>query len=54
MVRLVPAMMNVKVMFVKVEAVAPLMVLLAIQIRIVADIKTERRVPVRNKEWRKR
>jgi hypothetical protein len=41
-------------MFVKVEAATLLMVLLAIQLRIVADIKAALMVPVTNKKWRKR
>ena len=46
----VPVMMNAKVMFVKVEAVALLMVLLVIQLRIVADIKAAVMALVRNKK----
>ncbi|PIV66767.1 MAG: hypothetical protein COS10_04535 [Nitrospirae bacterium CG01_land_8_20_14_3_00_44_22] len=51
----VPVMMNAKVMFAKVEAVAPLMALLAIQIRIVADIllKAALMGPVRNNNGEK-
>jgi len=51
MARHVPVMMNARV-FVKGEAVAPIMAILAIQVRIVADIKAALTVNARNKECR--